>query len=708
EILFNNLFKKNNFNKQELEIIKYLYFEILIKIKICDNACGSGSFLIAAGDMLLRLYSRVLKILEENLGDDKEVKEVLKDIRKSPTRNYYIVRQIIVNNLYGVDIMEGAVEIAKLRFWLWLISQVDPKKLEDKKIETLPNLDFNLIVGNTLIGFVDIEDIEFDFIGKQKTLTAWLGDNKIEWLKNLAKQKQKFKTLPAYEAIKLKEKLNKELEKAREFLNEKFYNMLKSKGIKISKEEFLELKPFHWGFEFYEVFDLEKPKEERGFDVIIGNPPYVASAGRGEISMKIEEMDKEIFKQFYEVAKGQFDLYTIFIERSLFILQKRNGKFGYIIPDAILVRDTNYYIRNFILEKTSIRQIILAGRCFVGVDNSNSILLISYPYSPENVLIGIYIDAEYPENIALISLLPKIRADAYINYLKQSELRNLENKEFLIGATSQTLHILNFLKGTTKPLEKFIQMRRGEELGKKSDILVEEKKNENYLPIIAGENFDRYQKIKINQFISLKDITKNKEFYKKGKLIFRQTSDKIRGALDCEGVVTLKSVYNVIPKNVNPKFLLCLLNSNLCNWFYLQTFGIYRKTFPQINQSSFRKIPIKLLPTQQPFIILCDYMLFLNATEERRTTEKELIEFIDKQIIDSLVYELYFKEELKTNLLQLVEPYLKDIENLKSDEEKLKTIKQVVEKIKSDIKIIKEIEKIKNHKWVKIIEGEQK
>ena len=189
--LLDNLFKKDNFNKQELEIIKHLYFEILMKIKICDNACGSGSFLIAAGDVLLRLYSRVLKILEDNLSDDRDVKEVLSNIKKSPTRNYYIVRQIIVNNLYGVDIMEGAVEIAKLRFWLWLISQVNPKKIEGKRIETLPNLDFNLMVGNSLIGFVDIGDVEFDFIRKQKNLSTWLGTSKIKWLKKFGKTKTK-------------------------------------------------------------------------------------------------------------------------------------------------------------------------------------------------------------------------------------------------------------------------------------------------------------------------------------------------------------------------------------------------------------------------------------------------------------------------------------------------------------------------------------
>jgi hypothetical protein len=152
-------------------------------------------------------------------------------------------------------------------------------------------------------------------------------------------------------------------------------------------------------------------------------------------------------------------------------------------------------------------------------------------------------------------------------------------------------------------------------------------------------------------------------------------------------------------------------------------------------------IPIKAPASPEKFIILADYMLFLNATEERRNTEKELIEFIDKQIIDSLVYELYFKEKFYEDklydakeeiLLKLIEQYLKPIdydkyselywkkqlgEKLSNDEEKelerldeenLKVIKEVVEKIKSDKKIIEQIEKIKSHPWVKIIEGREK
>jgi hypothetical protein len=158
------------------------------------------------------------------------------------------------------------------------------------------------------------------------------------------------------------------------------------------------------------------------------------------------------------------------------------------------------------------------------------------------------------------------------------------------------------------------------------------------------------------------------------------------------------------------EFILDLMNSKLIPFFYKNVYatgslqGSYSHVYPQ----HVRDFPIVDASfNQAPFIHLCDYMLFLNETEERRESEKELI---DKQIIDSLVYELYFKEKfeeegLKTNLLGLVEPYLKDIENFKNEEEKLKLINEVVESIKSDGKVKKEIKRIKGHEWVKMVEG---
>jgi hypothetical protein len=674
EILLDNLFKKDDFNKQELNIVKYLYFEILMKIKICDNACGSGSFLIAAGDVLLRLYSKVLKILEDNLSDDKEVREVLKDIKKSPTRNYYIVREIITNNLYGVDIMDGAIEIAKLRFWLWLISQVDSKKLEGKRIETLPNLDFNLMAGNSLIGFVDIEDIKFDFIGKQKTLSAWLGDNKIEWLKNLAKQKQNFKTLPAHEAIKLKEKLNEELDKAREFLNEKFYNMLKSKGIEISKEEFLKLKPLYWGFEFYEVFDLEKPKEERGFDIVIGNPPY------GDTLKDYEKRYCENELGICSGIEGSYNIAAVFIGRSLYHM-KQNGYLSYIVPNTISRITEFSKLRKFILNNFTICAIAREENPFVGVHLEMDTYILKKQIL-KNYIVRILNKEHKTINKVSISVFKKYNRFIYM----------WDDISEFIWSKSQ----INVLKSRRGPYVDHKETKSGDFVN-------------TYL-----YNHNSIDKYKINKVVYIKKTKKEK--LRNHKVLSSRNMYRIYRCIwnsekfyPGQGIAIILNYDGSEPD----KSIVPILNSKLMDFVCIRyIFNMHNKPSNlQLDVTSFT--PIRTNYKKMIFSILCDYMLFLNATEERRSKEKELINFIDKQIIDSLVYELYFKEKfeqdgIKTNLLELIELHLKDISSLNSDEQKLEAIKKVVEEIKNDKKIMEQIRKIKSHSWVRIIEGEER
>ena len=118
-------------------------------------------------------------------------------------------------------------------------------------------------------------------------------------------------------------------------------------------------------------------------------------------------------------------------------------------------------------------------------------------------------------------------------------------------------------------------------------------------------------------------------------------------------------------------------------------------------------IPNINLENQNLFIHLTNYLLFLNATNERRTQLKELINYLDRTILDCLVYELYLKEKLGSNLMRRVETYLVDIEGM-DENEKLAEIEKMVERLKNDEKVEAEIEKIKNHEWVKIIERKEK
>ena len=734
------LFKKDNFNKQELEMLKYLYFEILTKIKICDNACGSGSFLIAAGRVLLPIYKKVLEILEKGLGDDRDVKEVLSNIKKSPTRNYYIVRQIIVNNLYGVDIMEGAVEIAKLRFWLWLISQVDPKKIEGKRIETLPNLDFNLMVGNSLIGFVDIEDADFPIEIERKTkkarwislreryypLTEFSKEGKIDrvsWLKRLTEQKQKFKTLPAHEAIKLKEKLNKELERAREFLNEKFYNMLKAKGIKISKEEFLELKPFHWGFEFYEVFDLEKPKEERGFDIIIGNPPYVENK-------KMNQVEKDILKRNYVSAYKLFDYAVIFIERSYQLL-KRNGFFSYIVTNKFVSTDYGVKLREYILKNTELRELLDVSHIEVFKGIATYPIIIVFKKVPQfgRVSIGTNITDEFQIGSKAFErvYIPQKKFLETPGYIFDISGNLLLCEKIRSNRFSQPLgKICNFfyrILGFTNWVEilKFVvkEKPKGECLKFIGTANITPFVIDSNIPLrVAGKEFKNCY-LKFSPSFSKETWN----IFKKEKLLIKEVAKVLTTAYDKGEYANLTGMYMVIPKTkISLFYLLGLLNSKLLNFYFNSLYGTTHMAggYLRFNGSYLKELPIYISKNEKEIFVIkniSEYIytlkfMVISATIEKEGTIIQLIYEL-KKLLDTSIYELYFKEKfkqdgIKTNLLELVEPYLKDISTLNSDEEKLETIKKVVEKIKNDKKITEQIEKIKSHHWVKVIEGEER
>jgi hypothetical protein len=485
--------------------------------------------------------------------------------------------------------------------------------------------------------------------------------------------------------------------------------MLKSKIIEISKEEFLRLRPFHWGFEFYEVFDLEKPKGERGFDVIIGNPPY------GNILSDIEKsmLSTLGFKVMITEnnGKGTRNSAAIFIERSKKLLTK-NGKFGYIVPKALLYIEEWQKARKLLLEDVNLLRVVDCSKAFRDVKLEMCIVI--YENQNERLNKKIIVHNLYLWNLKKYSTNP---------YLINKNF--LTEKRFITEIDRERKKIVNSILKKSMPLGKICEIWRGVNLNK----YVSDNPSRNSIKILRGDDISRYAIVKFGWID--KKYLKNINF-KPGSLVFQEIVAhienpyphiKLTGTLN-QNFVNVNTITNISIKIeykdfIDEKFLLTLLNSRLISWFtykyiYINAIrtmhfsGKYASSVPIINPN-FQFIK----NVQQPFIILADYMLFLNAIEGKRTKEEELINFIDKQIIDSLVYELYFKEKfeqdrIKTNLLELIELHFKDISSLDSDEQKLEAIKKVVEEIKNDKKIMEQIRKIKSHSWVRIIEGEER
>jgi hypothetical protein len=258
----------------------------------------------------------------------KQFRIVLREIENHPSESYYILKSIILNSLYGVDIMKEAVETAKLRLFLKLVAQTD----DIDNVEPLPDIDFNIRCGNTLVGFASEEDL-------RKGLT-WTLDGQAarpaieESCETVAMAFTRYKQIQlkqndAYEEFfQAKKELNKRLKTLNERLNELLY--LQASGFKYDRWLSTH-QPFHWFAEFYEIVH-----DKGGFDVIIGNPPY----------LEVRQIDYEP-KQLRTYNTGA--VHSMCIERSLQILTK-NGNISMIVPLAIVCTQRMVIVQNM-LEK---------------------------------------------------------------------------------------------------------------------------------------------------------------------------------------------------------------------------------------------------------------------------------------------------------------------------------------------------------------------
>jgi len=299
-----------------------IFIEIIKKLKICDNACGSGAFLLSAADILLEIYNRINGELRLGLS------EIV--IRKT----------ILKNNIYGVDINPNAIEIAKLRLWLWLVTAYDTNQ-----IEPLPNIDYNLRIGNTLFGFIDISPYKNNKI----TLNDWFDANNSlgVLLKKRDVDINKYKDSYGEEAKSLKEIIEENDSKIKNLLDVNYYKYITEKQ-NINVKEYQTTQPFHWGFEFNEVFEIND-FNTTGFDIILGNPPY------GNILTNIE---KEMIEHYY--TKNANEIAANFVERTLELI-KKDGYIGLIVTNSIAINESTSEVRSIIRKNMSKSKMALFG-----------------------------------------------------------------------------------------------------------------------------------------------------------------------------------------------------------------------------------------------------------------------------------------------------------------------------------------------------------
>jgi len=308
------------------------FWNALRGIKVLDPTCGSGAFLFAALNILEPLYEACLDRMRvfitdlERSGEKhrpekfSDFRELLGQVERHYNERYFILKSIIVNNLYGVDIMEEAVEICKLRLFLKLIAQVD----QPKDIEPLPDIDFNIRAGNTLVGFTSIDEVQRALLGGGLKSRIPYPEEKaqIERIKEDAYMANRAYLLFQSQQLekgsvttKDKEALQSRLHQLDEEMNQA---ISKTYGVYPGTRDFSSWlrthKPFHWYVDFFGIMN------QGGFSVIIGNPPYI-SMSKVRKNYAIHNLN----------CTDCPDVYAVCVERSFELLNK-NGRFGMILP----------------------------------------------------------------------------------------------------------------------------------------------------------------------------------------------------------------------------------------------------------------------------------------------------------------------------------------------------------------------------------------
>jgi hypothetical protein len=263
---------------------------VLPSITILDPAVGSGAFLVAALKTLINVYYAVVGRAE--LGASGELQAWLRAIQKDhPSVGYYIKRRIVTDNLHGVDIMAEACEIAKLRLFLAMVSSV--RKVED--LEPLPNIDFNILPGNSLVGLMRVDEVEFN---QKNTQLGLFSEVKPRPFADLVAAKNRLLDTYRHNAEMLgkhvnlreiRDEIDEEMREANAVMNELMRDQFEKLEVRyeqatwdatkkqlgkpkkrvIERGDIDQQTPFHWGYVFDDIV-----QRRGGFDIILANPPW--------------------------------------------------------------------------------------------------------------------------------------------------------------------------------------------------------------------------------------------------------------------------------------------------------------------------------------------------------------------------------------------------------------------------------------------------
>ena len=583
--------------------------EALCNVKICDPAIGSGAFPMGLLKELFQCRTALEGICQHQAAEIK--------------------KHIIQQNIYGVDIERGAVDIARLRFWLSLI-------VDEETPQALPNLDFKIMQGNSLLEQykgVDLSTMtekKADESGMLSIFDSMLDVYRLDLRKMLAKY---YGCTDHHE----KQSLRKEIvENVKQQLREQSINVDFGDLDLSGNNQFM-----LWHTWFYDVFS------QGGFDIVIGNPPYGANIDK----------DIEIYKKKYKaLVKNYADIYKMFIGEGLNISNDRTGYLCYITPNTYLSQPRYKDIRS-ILVNYKIERVVNLG---MGVFE-NAVVPVCISLIENTTTDGVvkYVDASKSNNWIVNGVEEIVKTD---DIKKQSDLNFLPSAS--IGAL--------LFNDVFDIRDAGIQYHRSN-IGLKNkggNDLYERLFNDNKMyfmnshPVWYGKLINRYYcSPDTDEFFNLdyktilksnEQVSFNKEaFARKDKIIWRQTAPYPIATIDTNYIwfrntIQCAWVREEYSNKISMLAFLAIINSSYIRFLYNKLVQESGRVFPQVKLTHLKKLPI-VLPDEQigrDLEVLADKIV-----KAKRDNPSADTSFLESEI-DHTVYRLYDLSEEEIDIIE--------------------------------------------------------
>ena len=649
--------------------------EIINSIKVCDPAVGSGHFLVSLLNEFLSIKAELGLLKDKNgkrlkgytfeLENDElivadedgeifEYKPTNSESQRIQETIFNEKKQIIERCLFGVDINPNSVKICRLRLWIELLKNAYYK--ENGELETLPNIDINIKCGNSLISRFDLKTDLKDALKKSKLTIPqyksavssyreakskeekWEMDNlinevksgfqteilyhdpKVKKLENL-KVEVKMLELPQtmFEETDI-EKKERELKRNKAIVNAE---ELENKIAEIRNNKIYE-NAFEWRFEFPEV--LNDDGDFVGFDVVIGNPPYL---------IVFDEKEKAYLESNIEPFKRNNDLYVAFFIKA-FELLKDNGNFSFITSNTFIKGSYFIKLREFLVENVQLTEIVDFGTKLIFTDADVFCAITSFEKMKS---LNDWTLKSDIQNV--IGTINHTSTDFILKNSLISKLDTFDKVETYFDVKDVGFNYWTEGRGKV----------RGNSIGSRV-FYKGDKLDNNDVGYIKGSDISKfkigfsnnYLKHNWKSFLTEDDTFRFSEDYfnRTEKIVYRQTSDSIIAALDTDKKCNDKTVHIVVCKNqyqIPLKYLLAILNSKLLNYYFRWHKQEEGKAFAQVKTVDIKALPF-IYNDRKDLINLVDI-----AINEGYTTE-----IANK--IDAIVYEIF---ELNNSDIDLIE-----------------------------------------------------